>query len=171
MQLYWCWNVQRAQQLRTHSHWLCTLQDANTMNECRWCMALCNFIILYRGISSSAVITVNNKIKELWLAWSVVCVFLALRWWFQAVSAIFSLSLCPFFNPFQDRFFKPDDAKAQDEAIRAMENCIEDLRNWLIEGRLLVNDDKTEFLVIGTRQQLNKSVSTSCWWWYDWSFC
>ena len=37
-----------------------------------------------------------------------------------------------------------------------MENCIEDLRNWLIEGRLLLNDDKTEFLVIGTRQQLNK---------------
>ena len=52
--------------------------------------------------------------------------------------------------------FKPDDAKAQDEAIRAMDNCIEDLRNWLIEGRLLLNDDKTEFLVIRTRQQLNK---------------
>ena len=52
--------------------------------------------------------------------------------------------------------FKPDDAKAEDEAIRAMDNCIEDLRNWLIEGRLLLNDDKTEFLVIGTRQQLNK---------------
>ena len=52
--------------------------------------------------------------------------------------------------------FKPGDAKAQDEAIRTMENCIEDLRNWLIEGRLLLNDDKTEFLVIGTRQQLNK---------------
>ena len=50
--------------------------------------------------------------------------------------------------------FKPDDAKAQDEAIRAMKNCIEDLRNWLIEGRLLLNDDNTEFLVIGTRQQL-----------------
>ena len=29
-------------------------------------------------------------------------------------------------------------------------------RNWLIEGRVLLNDDKTEFLVIGTRQQLNK---------------
>ena len=49
----------------------------------------------------------------------------------------------------------PDDAKAQDEAIRAMENCIEDLRIWLIESRLLLND-KTEFLVIGTCQQLNK---------------
>ena len=37
-----------------------------------------------------------------------------------------------------------------------MEDCIKDIRNWLIEGRLLLNDDKTEFLVIGTRQQLNK---------------
>ena len=30
------------------------------------------------------------------------------------------------------------------------------MANWLIEGRLLLNDDKTESLVIGTRQQLNK---------------
>ena len=37
-----------------------------------------------------------------------------------------------------------------------MEDCIQDIRNWLIEGRLLLNDDKTEFLVIGTRQPLNK---------------
>ena len=37
-----------------------------------------------------------------------------------------------------------------------MEDCIKDIRNWLIEGRLLLNDDKTEFLVIGTRQQLNE---------------
>ena len=43
----------------------------------------------------------------------------------------------------------------QDEAIRAMEDCIKDIRNWLIEGRVLLNDDKTEFLGIGTRQQLN----------------
>ena len=52
--------------------------------------------------------------------------------------------------------FKPDDANSQDEAIRAVEDCIKDVRNWLIEGRLLLNDDKTEFLVIRTRQQLNK---------------
>ena len=52
--------------------------------------------------------------------------------------------------------FKPDDVNAQDEVIRAMEDCIKDIRNWLIEGRLLLNDDKTEFLVIGTCQQLNK---------------
>ena len=37
-----------------------------------------------------------------------------------------------------------------------MEDCIKDIRNWLIEGLLLLSDNKTEFLVIGTRQQLNK---------------
>ena len=44
--------------------------------------------------------------------------------------------------------FKPDDAKAQDEAIRAMENCIEDLRNWLIEGRLLLYPKDVIFISI-----------------------
>ena len=52
--------------------------------------------------------------------------------------------------------FKPDDANAQDEAIGEIEDCIKDIRNWLIEGRLLLNDNKTEFLVIGTRYHLNK---------------
>ena len=52
--------------------------------------------------------------------------------------------------------FKPDDVNAQDETIRAMEDCIKDIRSCLIEGWLSLNDDKTDFLVIGTRQQLNK---------------
>ena len=52
--------------------------------------------------------------------------------------------------------FKPDDANAQDEAIGIMEDCNKHIRNWLIEGRLLLNDDETEFLVIGTLHQLNK---------------
>ena len=33
---------------------------------------------------------------------------------------------------------------------------IEDIRHWMVSDRLLLNDDKTEFLLIGTRQQLNK---------------
>ena len=56
--------------------------------------------------------------------------------------------------------FKPGEVNAQDEAIRAMENCIKDIRSWLIESRLLLNDDKTEFLVIGTRHQLSKLSSS-----------
>jgi len=52
--------------------------------------------------------------------------------------------------------FKPDDTNAPDVAIRAMKDCIQDIKNWLIKDRRLLNDDKTESLVIGTRQELNK---------------
>ena len=52
--------------------------------------------------------------------------------------------------------FRAGDHNAQDELLHAMEGCIHDLKKWLIDGRLLLNDEKTEFLVIGTRHQLNK---------------
>ena len=42
-----------------------------------------------------------------------------------------------------------------------MEVCIKDIRKWLTDGHLLLNDTKTEFLVIGTRQQLSKLCSSS----------
>ena len=45
---------------------------------------------------------------------------------------------------------KPNSSISQG-AIRVMECCIEKIRQWLIKDRLLVNDDKTEFMVIGTR--------------------
>ena len=34
--------------------------------------------------------------------------------------------------------------------------CIADVRSWFIANRLMVNDAKTEFLIIGTHQQLEK---------------
>ena len=37
-----------------------------------------------------------------------------------------------------------------------MENCIADIRSWMISDKLMLNDDKTEFLVIGTSKQLSK---------------
>ena len=52
--------------------------------------------------------------------------------------------------------FKPISNTSQEDAVRAMECCIEKIRRWLIHDRLLLNDDKTEFIIIGTRQQLNK---------------
>ena len=42
-----------------------------------------------------------------------------------------------------------------------MNKCVDDLRNWMITDKLMINDDKTEFLLIGTRQQLAKS-NTVC---------
>ena len=51
--------------------------------------------------------------------------------------------------------FKPDPEHAAN-AVAAMEACINDIRKWMLADRLKINDDKTEFLVIGTRQQLEK---------------
>ena len=37
-----------------------------------------------------------------------------------------------------------------------MENCISDIRAWMLHDKLMINDNKTEFLIIGTKQQLAK---------------
>ena len=37
-----------------------------------------------------------------------------------------------------------------------MEDCIRDIRSWMLNNNLKLNDDKTEFLIIGTPQQLEK---------------
>ncbi|XP_071507818.1 uncharacterized protein [Diadema antillarum] len=37
-----------------------------------------------------------------------------------------------------------------------MECCLRDIRTWMATNRSLINDDKTEFLIIGTRRQLQK---------------
>ena len=34
-----------------------------------------------------------------------------------------------------------------------MRDCIHDLRKWVIEDRLMLNDDKTELMLVGTKQQ------------------
>jgi hypothetical protein len=52
--------------------------------------------------------------------------------------------------------FKPNADTSQQDAVRAMENCVEKIRCWMIHDKLLMNDGKTEFMLIGTRQQLSK---------------
>ena len=37
-----------------------------------------------------------------------------------------------------------------------MQDCIKGIRLWMKHDKLLLNDEKTEFLIIGTRQQLSK---------------
>ena len=52
--------------------------------------------------------------------------------------------------------FRPNSSAAQDQAAKAIEDCIADVRSWLVSHKLMFNDSKTEFLIIGTRQQLSK---------------
>jgi hypothetical protein len=37
-----------------------------------------------------------------------------------------------------------------------MENCIDDIKTWMLNDKLKLNDGKTDFFIIGTRQQLEK---------------
>ena len=52
--------------------------------------------------------------------------------------------------------FRPGSSASQDEAVRAREACITDIRGWMASHQLMLNDNKTEFLIIGSRQQLCK---------------
>ena len=52
--------------------------------------------------------------------------------------------------------FSPADENGQSDAIAAMERCVRVIRNWMHENQLLMNETKTEFLLIGTKQQLAK---------------
>lgn len=46
--------------------------------------------------------------------------------------------------------------ESQSDTVDAMERCISAIRCWMIKDKLKVNDSKTEFILIGTRQQLAK---------------
>ena len=52
--------------------------------------------------------------------------------------------------------FKPHSDASQTASINAMECCIEKIREWMIRDKWMINDSKTEFILIGTRQQLCK---------------
>ena len=52
--------------------------------------------------------------------------------------------------------FKPGCASSTEDAVAAMEGCVNEIRAWMLCDKLKINDDKTEFLIIGTRQQLSK---------------
>ncbi len=52
-------------------------------------------------------------------------------------------------------------AACYDNESRSMEYCVEDIRNWMKTMMLKMNDSKTEFIVIGTQQQLAKCSSNS----------
>ena len=52
--------------------------------------------------------------------------------------------------------FSPSVGTGELDAVTAIENCIQDIRQWMCVRKLMLNDDKTEFLLVGTRRQLIK---------------
>ena len=57
--------------------------------------------------------------------------------------------------------FRQNDNHGEDDALKAMGLCVQDIRVWLSRDKLFMNDKKTKFHVIGTQQQLKK-VSIDC---------
>ena len=57
--------------------------------------------------------------------------------------------------------FQPNENANETAAITAMQSCIDDVKKWMLINKLKLNDGKTEFLLIGTRQQLAKENSSS----------
>ncbi len=52
--------------------------------------------------------------------------------------------------------FTPYSHYHQDNAFSAMEDCLRDIKQWMVKNKLKMNDGKTEFLIIGSSQQLKK---------------
>ena len=52
--------------------------------------------------------------------------------------------------------FSPADETGQSDAIGAVERCIQVIRNWMHDNKLLLNEVKTELLLTGTKQQICK---------------
>jgi len=52
--------------------------------------------------------------------------------------------------------FSPNKSAGQFEHLNAIQHCVKDVRNRMTNDKLPLNDDKTEFPMIGTKQQLAK---------------
>jgi hypothetical protein len=52
--------------------------------------------------------------------------------------------------------FRPSSESSADNAIKAIEASIVDLRAWMSSHYLQLNDAKTEFMIIGSQHQLSK---------------
>ena len=51
--------------------------------------------------------------------------------------------------------FKPVDTATQDTAVLGTNACLRDIRQWMIKDKLMINDEKTAFMMIGTKEQLS----------------
>ena len=57
--------------------------------------------------------------------------------------------------------FKPGTMLDEANAVQAMEACIAEVHQWMLSQKRKLNPKKTEFMIIGTRQQLEK-VNIDC---------
>lgn len=61
--------------------------------------------------------------------------------------------------------FDPKKAFSLDEALEAVTSCVTDINTWMTPNILKLNEEKTEFLVIGSVQSL-RSLENACYYQY-----
>lgn len=52
--------------------------------------------------------------------------------------------------------FNPSQDANQWKAVTATENCVKDLRAWMLSNKLKINGSKTEFMLLGSKSSLAK---------------
>ena len=50
--------------------------------------------------------------------------------------------------------FRPIPSTNQTDSVTAIGKCVAELKSWMISNMLMVNDGETEFLIVGSKQQL-----------------
>lgn len=59
--------------------------------------------------------------------------------------------------------FKADSSSTQIDTVDSMELCVDAIRCWMIKDKLFLNNNRTEFITIGTKQQLAKvNIASLC---------
>ena len=44
--------------------------------------------------------------------------------------------------------------ESSSSAVEAIQHCVEDIRSWMTNNKLKLNDEKTEFILLGRKRQL-----------------
>ena len=57
--------------------------------------------------------------------------------------------------------FKPSEELSQKETIQRLEDCVKDIKLWMTDNLLKLNDDKTEIIVITSNEKLSTSLNIS----------
>ena len=52
--------------------------------------------------------------------------------------------------------FKPSKPGSKEMCLHQLDGCISDMRSWMANNMLKLNNEKTEFIIFGTCQQLAK---------------
>ena len=57
--------------------------------------------------------------------------------------------------------FKVNDRLAEKQSMYMLEFCLGEVKTWMDENQLRMNDSKTEFIILGGQQQLKKCTTKS----------